>query len=161
MELVLIRHGIAEERAGEMPDADRRLTRKGRRRLETALPAYCLLLHQKQLRVWSSPLARARETADLLAAALASGPVETFDAIADGSLEPLLNQLDGSGPDDCIVVVGHQPYLGAWSRQLCGLELPFRKGAAAAFRLDPPSAGRGDLLWFLQPGPLRRIGRRF
>lgn len=158
MELVLIRHGIAETGTGSMPDADRALTRKGRRRLEAAMPAYCLLLRKKPVRIWTSPLARARESAEIIVEGLDAGPAERYDAIASGSFEALTQLLAKADPNDCIVIVGHQPHLGKWSSRICGLDMPFRKGAIAAFSYDPTSS-QGDLLWFLQPGTLRRLSR--
>lgn len=159
MELVLIRHALAEDAGADKPDAERRLTRAGRRRFEAALPALSVLIEKKQVRIWTSPLARARETAEILAKCLGTDSVEPVDAVAGGSFEAFFELLAHAAPDDCIVVVGHQPQLGLWSRQICGFELPFKKGAAAAFQLEPPSGPAGELRWFIQPGPLRRLGR--
>lgn len=158
MEIILIRHGIAEAEDGSKPDAERRLTGKGRRRFEESVPALCRLLRGKQVRIWSSPLLRARETADILAPALGA-TVEEFGEIAGGSFDALLEPLIQADPDSRIVIVGHQPELGSWSSRICSMDLPFRKGAAALFRLAQPVTGQGELRWFLQPGPLRRLSR--
>ena len=68
MNLYLLRHGIAAERgAGQSAgDADRPLTTKGRRKLRRAAAAMRTMQLSFDV-ILSSPLVRARQTAELIA----------------------------------------------------------------------------------------------
>ncbi len=156
MELILVRHAIAEARNSSMEDFDRQLTSEGRRRFEASLPAYKMLL-PKQVRIWSSPLVRAWQTAELLARAVDVTNIESKDVIAGASFESFFKLVSQAEPEDCIVVVGHQPYLADWCGQLCGFDLPFKKGAAASLKLEAETAGQAELKWFIQPATLRGL----
>ena len=69
MEIYLIRHAIAEERGDDWPDDDDRpLTEEGIRRFEEAARGL-LEFDAHPVRILTSPLVRARQTAELLAAA--------------------------------------------------------------------------------------------
>lgn len=71
LELVLLRHGLAEDFSEDGLDFNRRLTEKGIRRLEKRLPNLRYMLKgKKDIRILSSPLVRARETAKILKHAL-------------------------------------------------------------------------------------------
>ena len=105
MDLILWRHADAEDR---IPDAERRLTAKGRKQarkmadwLNRHLPA--------GRRVISSPAARTCETAAELAVDFVIEPGVSTAANPQGLLKAA-GWPDGSG---VVVVVGHQPTLGA------------------------------------------------
>ena len=70
MDLILLRHGEAEDAThpgDPAEDAARRLTDDGKTKLSRSLPQLSLLLDdKKQLVIWTSPLVRARETAEIL-----------------------------------------------------------------------------------------------
>ena len=73
-ELLLLRHGIAEERSPGRPDADRELTATGRIRTRAVLDL-AARLGLKADRLLSSPLTRAWQTGEIaLAAGLAADP---------------------------------------------------------------------------------------
>jgi phosphohistidine phosphatase len=157
MEIILIRHGKAEERSSGRADEGRCLTAEGRRRLEKSLAGYRRFLDRhNQILIWSSPLLRAMQTADIIAGALQIESVCPCDCLSNGDFSAFLAALAAVGKDTTLILVGHEPYLSEWSQQLCGLVLPFKKGAAAGFSLTalvPPS---GELLWFAQPNILMR-----
>lgn len=72
-QLLLLRHGIAEERHPDRPDGQRALTPHGVRRT-TAVLARAEVLGLRGQRMFCSPLRRARQTAEIaLAAGLAPG----------------------------------------------------------------------------------------
>lgn len=157
MEIVLIRHGKAEERSDDRPDESRSLTAEGRRRLEKSLPGYRRFLgRQCPLLIWSSPLLRAVQTAEIIARELQIDEVGQHDFLASGDFSACLKALAGVEADTCLILVGHEPHLGEWSRLLCGLPLPFKKGAAAGFSLASLSPLLSELLWFAQPDILIR-----
>jgi len=165
MELVLIRHGQAEDRTGDQPDEARNLTDTGRKSLMASMDGYaCFLNGLNHPIIWSSPLNRAVQTARLIADHVHVQDICELSCIGTGNLDAFLNALTEAGPDlagddAVLVVVGHEPWLGEWSRQLCGVLLPFKKGAAAGIRLDIQAPFESELLWFVQPRILRRMER--
>jgi len=48
MEIILIRHGIAEDRSNDRPDETRSLTDEGRKQLERSLSGYHRLIKRKK-----------------------------------------------------------------------------------------------------------------
>jgi phosphohistidine phosphatase len=110
----------------------------------------------------SSPLLRARQTADILRGAWKLKTVTLNDALADGDDDELFASLAGMKAER-VVAVGHQPYLSmTLSLALTGdpnrVTSTLKKGAAALVVFDgPPAPGGGSLEWLLQPRALRRL----
>lgn len=166
MRVLLVRHAAAVDRlAFEGADADRPLTAEGARRFRRAARALATRLPEIQA-IASSPLLRARETADLLAAELA-GPPERLDL---GALEPdarpaaALAWLRSRPELDTVALIGHEPHLSrleAWL--LAARERPlaaFKKGGAALVELSGRlAAGRALLAWHLTASQLRDLAR--
>jgi phosphohistidine phosphatase len=151
MLVILIRHGAA---APDSPlgDSGRALTPLGRRQAEAtgrALAAHAV----RPTQVWTSPLVRAVQTAELVVMALSDyqGPVEARDDLfPDSPFESLTHALTGLEPDATIVVVGHQPYMATTASRLLGYSVSsFGTGSAYALRLsDPPAPQpRAELDW--------------
>src|SRR5262245_60881229 len=84
-ELYLVRHAIAAERGNDWPDDDKRpLTARGVARFEESV-AGLVRLDVAVDEIFTSPLIRARQTAELLAAGLAGKPpVKVLDVLAPG-----------------------------------------------------------------------------
>lgn len=120
MELYLIRHGIAAERGTYPKDEERPLTEKGRAKTQkVAQRLYALGLRFDF--ILTSPLVRARQTAEILKKAGLGDRLETFTPLApQGKLEQWLGWChdqysQGKGP---LALVGHQPELGNWAETL-------------------------------------------
>lgn len=163
VQLYLIRHAIAEERGAAWPDDTLRpLTEAGRSRMRKAATGLVRLGVQFDI-VLSSPLVRARQTAELVTAAFDDRPpLVVFDLLAPDTAPAAL--LDGLRPyarKKGIALVGHEPDLGALAARLIGARQPleFRKGAVCRIDLGglPPS-GPGMLRWFVTPATLRAVG---
>lgn len=93
MELLLVRHAIAEDPTADRPDALRALTARGRRRFREAVGGLAGLGLQVDL-VLHSPWLRARQTAELMAPLLsADGSLRRCDALARPPDEALLAEL--------------------------------------------------------------------
>lgn len=152
MELILIRHGQAEEPGIRLNDQDRELTKDGKKKMLKAGKALKRYLPQcAHLYIWSSPLIRALQTATILAEILDKADVEVFECIGSGDLEILADECSKLEEDNiCLIIVGHEPYLSNWSSQICGLSLPFKKGSAAGFKLLSTERLSGKLQWFVQ-----------
>lgn len=163
-ELYLVRHAIAAERGEDWPDDDKRpLTEQGIARFKESIAGL------KELdvvvdEIFSSPLVRAKQTADLLAAGLSGKPsVKILDALSPGHTpESVLAQLARTVRRRRIILVGHEPDLGELAAHLIGSgrALPFKKGGACRIDVESLTSRRaGALHWFVQPKMLRRLGR--
>ncbi len=113
MELILWRHAEAED---GLNDLARELTPKGRKQaakmaawLNARLPGVC--------RVLSSPAARAMQTAQAL-----NRKIETVPELAPGASVQAILKAAGwpDGADECVLIAGHQPDLGAVAAHLLG-----------------------------------------
>lgn len=142
-ELLLLRHGIAEERGGGQPDAQRALTLAGRARTRLVLDRLRRLDLGCDL-LLTSPLVRARETAALALEAGLAPELRDLDALApDGDARPALEDLLTT-PWRRLGMVGHEPDLSLLASRLLGdghplLEL--RKAGVAVLRHDDDGGG--------------------
>ncbi len=104
MELILWRHAEAEDGA---PDMKRRLTAKGEKQAEK-MAAFLRSRLPPHTRILVSPALRTQQTAQAL-----TKRFETEPAVGPGSDARTVLQAAG-WPDHkgCVLVVGHQPYLG-------------------------------------------------
>jgi phosphohistidine phosphatase len=162
-ELYLVRHAIASPRGRRWPDDTQRpLTRVGRDRFVRGVRGLRALGVQVDV-VYTSPLVRARQTADLLAEGLAgTPPVHELPALAPGRTPaPLLRILARAGQPRRIALVGHEPELGAVLAWLLGCErpIPLKKGGMSRVDLAGSRVkGGGQLVWFLPPRMVRAVG---
>jgi phosphohistidine phosphatase len=155
-ELYLIRHGLAEERGDAWPDDNKRpLTPEGIARMRKSARGLVRLGVAIDI-VLSSPLVRARQTAETVAAGLEPRPsLVNVDSLApDGSYAAILTDLEKHGRRPRIALVGHEPAIGELAARLIGSRhaLEFKKGAVCRIDLDElPPVGPGDLRWMLTP----------
>jgi phosphohistidine phosphatase len=151
-QLWLLRHGEAEPHDAA-PDADRKLTDRGREQSRVAGRALVALkvgVHH----AFTSPKVRARETAVLACEALGIEPIE-HDALASGfDGAAALELLAATGSDQRVLVVGHEPDFSQVVYDLAGGRIDMKKGGIAAIRLD---GTRGELIALLRPRELDRI----
>lgn len=156
-QLVFLRHGIAESRSMTGRNDIRGLTENGRRKINRIAPGLQKLLDPSvSWKIMTSPLPRAAQTAALLAAKLKC-TIAPVTALAEGDWPFVVRELTGLSADEGVILVGHQPFLGEWSEIMSGFSLPFKKGAAAGYRIGGIN-GEASLRWFLQPGELIRLG---
>lgn len=165
IELYLVRHAVAAPRGPEFPDDRvRPLTPEGIARWRRAVAGLRALDVEIDL-VLASPLARARQTADLLAAGLPDPPpVDEVPALAPGG-DPgaVVREIARAGRRHRrLALVGHEPDLGELTARLLAARgtVAFKKGAVC--RVDVHVAapgGPGLLRWFLPPRVLRKLAR--
>jgi phosphohistidine phosphatase len=161
MKLLILRHAIAvASGTPDVDDRDRRLTPRGRRRFRKAARGLARILPRPDA-LFTSPLPRARETAEIAAEAWGDvTPVE--DArLASGHVEDLLPELAAHGEDALVAVVGHEPDVSHLLGRLvggAGEGLVFKKGGAALVAIEAAEHASGRLIWFLPPRLLRRLG---
>ena len=155
-ELYLLRHADAgDPLAWEGPDAVRPLTKKGRRQAER-LGEFLAVAGFAPDAIVASPKVRARETAELVGAAL--GRLVTVDErLAWGpDLGEIEGILEAAGHPRRVLLVGHDPALSELLGTLVGVaEIPLSKGALARVDVERPEAGGGALRWLVPPELLR------
>lgn len=151
MELILIRHGIAEKNAAA--DADRALTAEGKKKIVRISSMIGSMIQKNaKICIWSSPLLRAAQTARILSRQLKVKTLDTVDALATGEdILPLLSEWVADRQSEVLIVASHQPFLSEWSVRLTNLSLPFKKGAAAGYRIKDALPLQAKLRWFIQP----------
>ncbi|WP_312652404.1 histidine phosphatase family protein [Proteiniclasticum sp.] len=163
IQLILLRHGIAEQNSEDGTDFNRKLTKEGIEKLTGRLPNLkSKLQYPDNAEIWTSPLLRAKETAEILSDSLGIDEIRYYDFVAEGSYDEFLTMVNLAEEDRTIFVVGHQPYLGDWSYELSKKSIPFKKGAAASFTIESVSQDgiknkEIDFDWYLEPKEMERI----
>jgi phosphohistidine phosphatase len=151
-QLWLLRHGEAEPH-GAASDDERRLTERGRDQSRAAGRALASLELTFQY-VFTSPKARARETAELACEAFGCEPI-VHEPLAEGfDAREALALLHAVGDDQRVLVVGHEPDFSQVVYDLTGGRVDFKKGGVAAVR---ETGGMGELLVLLRPRELESI----
>lgn len=147
-----------------MSDADRRLTKKGRKDILKA----GRWMAAQELRfdlIASSPLVRAQETATIIAGCLGQTDRHvTWDILAPGgNPETVCHQIGKNGDIRAILLVGHEPLLTALiSLIIAGHEnaaIAMSKGTLAKIRDFSGTAGpSGELHWLLTTAQMSSYG---
>lgn len=166
MELYLLRHGIAAERGSRAYPSDhqRPLTPDGIKKLRRSVRAMQSLGLSFDL-ILTSPYARARQTADVVADALGLEGVLEVSALLEpgGDLQELIADLASRTKRiDRTLLVGHEPMLSSLiSLLLSGeddLDITMKKGGLCKLAIRTVSPGRcATLEWLVTPKQLGAI----
>jgi phosphohistidine phosphatase len=163
VQLYLVRHAIAHERGEAWPDDRLRpLTEAGAARMAKQARGLAAIGVTFDA-VLTSPLVRARQTADILADAFRAAPriVEAPSLAPGRSPKDTASALREFTRRTSLALVGHEPGLGELAAWLIGLRGPleFKKGSIALIEvaLLPPPAASGELRWLLTPRILRKL----
>jgi phosphohistidine phosphatase len=165
MILYMVRHAIAVSRGTPgIADDDRALTEEGIKKMERAASGLRSMGYIPEL-ILSSPLIRARQTADLLIEAFGKGvQLEIVPALApSGSRQKLYQDMGLRAKKfGSLMLVGHQPSLGeiageiAWGSAEHYVE--FKKGGACAIELESVhDIPKGHMISLLTSSILRKI----
>lgn len=150
MRLYFFRHGNAEDAdLASLSDFSRVLTSKGVERTKAAA-ATLKALDLKLTRLYSSPLVRAQQTAEILAKAL-DVPVTERDEIGPGfSLEAVAELIADFNDEDAIMFVGHEPdFSTTISRCIGGGDINMKKGSLARVDVLTREPLHGMLVWLV------------
>ena len=168
MKLYLLRHAIACARdPHRFPDDDARpLTRRGRVRMRVAAGGLRKLGIEPKV-IHSSPLVRAKQTAEIVAAAMKpKAKVRVAQALAPGR-DPfrIFRSLRDKNGRDEVVLVGHEPDLSKFAGLLLSgapaVMMKWKKGGLCCIELpETPAPGGGRLLFQATPRMLRMLGSR-
>lgn len=175
MNLLVVRHAIAEDKerfaATGRSDDQRPLTEEGREKMRRAADGLKQVARRAHV-LASSPLLRARETAEIIGPALRAPRIEIVEALRpDRHYEEFLTWLHGrgapnggeDGDERTVAVVGHEPHLsGLVTWLMTGMtesRVELKKGAACLLEFSrAPAAGAATLRWALTPAHLRMLG---
>lgn len=160
MKLYILRHGEAVEHGDPRykKDADRPLTPRGRKRTRQLANALRQMGIEFDL-ILSSPLVRARQTAEIVAHRLAlQNRLEFTDHLTpDGSYRELIAALAQVRPaPQSVLLVGHEPHLSGLISLLttggAGLAVTLKKGGLCRLEIAELKPGRcAALEWLLTP----------
>lgn len=160
MKLFFLRHGIAEDAHGTLTDYDRALTDEGRTQLATIAQALLRLGIKPEL-ILTSPLVRARQTAEIVAPVLGS-PVTVADELQTGCILEDLQRLLQHHQHETIMLVGHEPDFSSMAARLINADergIVLKKAGLIRVEIQGrPQAGRGTLSALLTPKMLTMIG---
>jgi phosphohistidine phosphatase len=151
MKLYLVRHGKAQTADGRVEDALRELTPDGKKRLETEAQALARM-GIRPMRIYSSPRARARQTAEIIASALNMAVEIREEVNFDFDVSSIAMLIEGLPPDAEVMFVGHEPSMSDVIRALTGADVVMKVGSLARVDVDDPRADlHGHLVWLLAP----------
>ena len=156
MIVYLVRHAEAFEAKEGLTDECRWLTKKGRKSV-SGLFRKISGYDGKPRRIISSPLVRAVQTAETLLSDAGSGCEVVVNPLLapGGDTERLAEFLERNDSTKPLVLVGHEPQMGALVSRLLGRTEPvgLKKGACVALSLRKGKSGKGAVfLWYLVPG---------
>lgn len=159
MQLLLLRHGIAERAVVEpglglaQADARRPLSAAGQERTRAVLRRL-VDLNLQAAQLCSSPLLRARQTAELAVAAGLAPSLQLVPSLAPGGAAlDWLRQHTAAAPAERLILVGHEPDLSSLAAALIGAplgSLELKKAGLIVLQWRPP-AGLATLQWLASP----------
>jgi phosphohistidine phosphatase len=164
MNLYILRHGLAVERGtpGFENDARRPLTPKGRRQLRKITDAIGAMKLRPDV-ILSSPLVRARQTAEIVASGL---KLERRLAFADelspgGNVKKLTVKIGALEPlPENLLLVGHEPDLSKMISLLVtgktSAGFALKKAGLAKLEVESLRAGEcANIVWLLTPAQMK------
>lgn len=146
MEIYVLRHGQAEPREQGKPDADRKLTAKGKRDVRNVLTLARKAKAAPQV-IYTSPLRRAQETAAVAAEVFPDCPIVTTRRLLPSASPAALGKEIAADPNvSRVLLVGHSPHLEAVIAHLlqAPVAIDLKKGALV-------SLTGGTLQWIITP----------
>lgn len=157
MRLYLLRHGRAEDPGPGMSDSDRRLTPEGVREMEAVAAALARMDLRPDL-ILTSPMPRARETAEIVARTLGLEHALRVEprVLSLGLGE--LQQIAAENPRTArLLVVGHEPTLSLVAGRLCGgSAIRLRKAGLIRLDVERFEPEGAELVWLVPPAVLLR-----
>lgn len=160
-QVLLVRHAIALDR--ETPgvsDHLRPLTADGIKRFKKMARALGSLVTPDV--VLTSPLLRAKQTAEILGKQWRGVAVQESEPLGTGSRGHFEDTLARLPASTIAAAVGHEPYLSEWAAEWLGSTrgggFTFKKGGAALIEFsDEAAPDAGRLVFFLPPGVAKNL----
>jgi phosphohistidine phosphatase len=157
IDLFIVRHGIAVEPGTPgIPDDERPLTAKGEKRMRQ-IARGLRKLELKLDRIVTSPLPRARTTAEIIAEELrVRDQLEISNVLQAGTSSATVHRWLRERTEERLMIVGHNPtlsdlvsllVLGSMQPQICDL----KKGGVVSLSCTVPAKHLYDLNWLATP----------
>jgi len=155
MDLIILRHGEAEPRAAGIVDVDRALTNKGREDVRKV----AVWIRSADLSfdlIATSPLKRAKETAEIVAKSLGKKS-EIWPSLApEGDRKALAEEIHHHDGIGSLLLVGHEPLLSTFISQVIAGDdrasvLMAKGGMARIKNVTVSDPIGGDLHWLVTP----------
>ena len=156
IDIFILRHGEAGNRMTVVEkDSERPLTPEGRTEIQEIAKSLKTVGLQTD-RIYTSPLRRARETAEIAAKALNIRTLEEWDELKpDGSRAELYRKLARLEQNSRPILVGHEPYLTSMIGEIIGTtgaKIVLKKGGIGKVRITSFTPRiSGELRWLLTP----------
>jgi len=164
MYLYLIRHGIAQEHQLDIKDEERSLTIEGRKKTEKIAQRLIQLKFKFDL-ILTSPLVRAKQTAEILMQAGLGSQLETSLHLSwEGNVHNWIQEwLEPRRHDQKydqqthLALVGHEPCLSSWAEILVWGEakekLILKKAGMIGIEVPDNGSivGHGQMFWLTPP----------
>ena len=158
-----MRHGEAGTRNTINHDYERSLTAEGRVEMEKIAKSLKALKINIDA-IGTSPLKRARETAEIVAKVLKlTKKMEVWEELSpEGEMNELFERLAKVKEDSTVLIIGHEPYLSTLVGDLIsnrtGTRIVLKKGGTAKIVINSltPKAS-GELRWLLTPRQMKKI----
>jgi phosphohistidine phosphatase len=148
MKLCFLRHGEADWPNWNKPDDERPLTERGCKEMKRVVK-FVERLKLSPDTILTSPLPRASQTAEIVAARLGI-TLETEPALAHGFNIERLRRIVTKLECECVMVVGHEPEFSEVIKQLTGGTVKLSKAGIALLEVNR-SCTSGKLLWLFPP----------
>jgi phosphohistidine phosphatase len=157
--LYLVRHGLAGEHGSYTNDNDRPLTEEGTQKTRQVARRLATLNLEFDL-ILTSPLVRAKQTAEILMDAGLGKQLEEFSPLAPGGrIEDWVEWLSSwkPGKTGCLALVGHEPGLSTWAETLIWGEakgaIALKKAGVMGLLLPKTGSpvGHSQLFWLTPP----------
>ena len=162
MDLLFLRHGEAGRRSNLASDFKRSLTVEGKKEI-VEIANGLKSLDVKLDRILTSPLLRAKQTAEIIARSIKfKNKIEEIDSLKpEGNRLEFYSILSKFKQDSVVLVVGHEPYLSemvgeAISQSECQIDLK-KAGLARVRVLQTLPKMKGELRWLLTPKQLKKM----
>ena len=165
VQLYILRHGEAGKRVpANSKDSERALTVTGEQEVKEVAQALAALKVKPDF-VATSPLKRARQTAEIVAKALKvkKADFEEWNELKpEGHHQELYRRLAQFKPDSNVIVVGHEPYLSAIIGEMVfgsssGRIILKKAGIAKVLVTSFHPRIKGELRWLLVPKHMKHM----
>jgi len=162
MDLLILRHGEAGRHSLAPGDSKRSLTSEGQQEIAD-LSNGLKSLGIKLDRVFTSPLLRAKQTAEIVTKSLKyKGKIEEIISLKpEGNRLEFYSVLSKLKQDSVVLVVGHEPYLSTMISEAIsqsGCRINLKKAGMARIRvISTLPKIKGELKWLLTPKHLKKI----
>lgn len=151
MQIFFLRHGLAQDHAVGITDADRALVGAGVEQV-TRLTQQLAAWEVQPSKIYTSPRIRAKQTAQIVADYY-DFPLEVTDLLDfEFNAHALQTLVDRHLADKSLMVVGHEPSLSETISYLIGGgNITLKKGGLARVDLFSQHPLHGTLVWLLAP----------